>query len=206
MKQTRPVRTLFCVMDLHGDLGDNEAELWLRACRDDGEGFAQLFDLHHHRVFSRALGLAQNRHDAEDLTAAAFFELWRKRRSVRVVKGSILPWLLVTTVNLARNGHRSTVRYERFLRTMPRAEHVDGPDAEPWETRRRLVASLAELAPIDSALFVLTALEGLPMAEAAEALGLKPSTARVRLHRARVRLRGELHDLNPTARPAEGTS
>jgi len=195
------MRTLFCVMDLDAD----EAELCSRACRDDGEAFGELFDLHHRRVFSRALGLARNRHDAEDVTAAAFFELWRKRRSVRVVNGSILPWLLVTAVNFARNGRRSTVRYERFLRTMPRPDHDDGPDAEHWETRRRVTASLAELSPVDSALFVLTALEGLPMTQAAEALGLKPSTARVRLHRARVRLRGELHDLNPTARPAEGT-
>jgi len=183
----------------------DEAELWSRACRDQGTAFGQLFDLHHKRVFARALGLAQNVHDAEDVTAAAFFELWRKRRSVRVVNGSILPWLLVTTVNLARNGRRSTARYERFLRTMPRTEHLNGPNAEQWETRRRLAASLAELSPVDSALFVLTALEGLSMAQAAEAVGLKPATARVRLHRVRVRLRGELHDLNPTARPAEGT-
>jgi RNA polymerase sigma factor (sigma-70 family) len=183
----------------------DEAELWRRACRDEGDAFGELFDLHHQRVFSRAMGLAQNRHDAEDVTAAAFFELWRKRRAVRVVNGSILPWLLVTTVNLARNGLRSTARYERFLRTMPRPDHEDGPDAEQWETRRRVAASLAELSTVDSALFVLTALEGLPMAQAAEALGLQPSTARVRLHRARVRLRGELHDLNPTTRPAEGT-
>ncbi len=184
----------------------DETELWARACRDDGDAFGQLFDLHHGRVFLRALGLAENRHDAEDVTAAAFFELWRKRRSVRIVHGSVLPWLLVTTVNLARNGHRSTVRYERFLRTMPRAGVVNSPDAELWETRRRLATSLARLSPVDSALFVLTALEGLPTAQAAEAVGLTPSTARVRLHRARVRLRGDLHDLNPIAHPAEGTS
>jgi RNA polymerase sigma-70 factor (ECF subfamily) len=196
------VRTLFYVTDSDVD----EAEWWNRACRDQGDAFGRLFDLHHTRVFSRALGLTENRHDAEDVTAAAFFELWRKRRSVRIVNGSILPWLLVTTVNLARNKRRSTARYERFLRTMPRTEHTTGPDTEQWETRRRLSASLAELAPVDSALFVLTALEGVPIAQAAEAVGLKPATARVRLHRARVRLRGDLHDLNPTTRPAEGTS
>lgn len=195
------MRTLFFVMHADAD----ETELWNRARHDRGDAFGLLFDLHHKRVFTRALGLAENSHDAEDVTAAAFFELWRKRGSVRVVNGSILPWLLVTTVNLARNRRRATARYERFLRTMPRAAHANGPDAEQWETRRRLAASLAELAPVDSALFVLTALEGLPIAQAAEAVGLKPATARVRLHRARVRLRGDLHDLNPTARPAEGT-
>ena len=37
-------------------------------------------------------------------------------------------------------------------------------------------------------------------------LGVKPSTARVRLHRARARLRVDLHDLNPTPLRTEGIS
>lgn len=184
----------------------DELELWDRARQNEGDAFGQLFDLHRDRVFSRALGLMENWHDAENVTAAAFFELWRRRRSVRIVHGSVLPWLLVTTVNLARNGRRSTARYERFLRTVSRADLIDGPDAEPIETRQRLAYSLARLSPVDGALFVLTVLENLPMAQAAEAVGLKPSTARVRLHRARARLRVDLHDLNPIPNPAKGTS
>lgn len=187
------------------NLEKGELELWERALQNEGDAFGQLFDLHRGRVFSRALGLMENRHDAEDVTAAAFFELWRRRRSVRSVRGSVLPWLLVTTVNLARNGRRSTARYERFLRTVPRADSIDGPDAELAETRQRLTDSLARLSPVDAALFVLTVLEDLPVAQAAEAVGLKPSTARVRLHRARARLRVDLHDLSPIPNPAKGT-
>lgn len=181
-----------------------ELELWERARQNEGDAFGQLFDLHRARVFARALGLMANWHDAENVTAAAFFELWRRRRSVRVVRGSVLPWLLVTTVNLARNVRRSTARYKRFLRTVPRADPIDGPDAEPTETRQRLADSLARLSPVDAALFVLTVLEDLPVAQAAEAVGLKPATARVRLHRARARLRVDLHDLNPIPNPAKG--
>jgi RNA polymerase sigma-70 factor (ECF subfamily) len=142
----------------------------------------------------------QNWHDAENVTAAAFFEMWRKRRSVRVVNGSVLPWLLVTTVNVARNGRRSTMRYERFLRMAPRETLLDGPDAEALETRHRLAASLARLSSVDSALLILTALEEVSIVEAAEALGLTPGTARVRLHRARARLRVDLTDLDPITR------
>ena len=183
-----------------------ELELWERARANDGEAFGELFDLHRDRVYRRALGLLEERHDAEDITAGAFFELWRKRRSVKPVRGSVLPWLLVATVNLSRNHRRSTARYQRFLRSSPRAELVDGPDAEQAETSDRLVASLAQLSPTDGALLVLTALEDLPLAQAAEALGLRPATARVRLHRARARLRLDLHDLNPFPRNAEGAN
>jgi RNA polymerase sigma factor (sigma-70 family) len=190
----------------HADPDEPDAELWARAIRRDGPAFALLFDRHRDRVFGRALGLVQNRHDAEDVTAAAFFELWRKRRSVRVVDGSVLPWLLVTAVNIARNRRRATMRYERLLRSAPRTRDLDGPNAELLDTRRRLATAIERLSPIDAALVVLTGEDDLPVARAAELLGLTPGAARVRLHRARARLRDELHDLDPNVRPVEGST
>ena len=183
-----------------------ELRLWERARQNDGEAFGRLFDLHRVRVYRRALALVEDQHDAEDVTAAAFFELWRKRHRVAPVNGSVVPWLLVTVVNVSRNLRRSTIRYRRFLSAAPRAETVRPPDAELVETRQRLAAALRELSPVDSALLVLTALEGMPITEAAEAVGLKPATARVRLHRVRQRLRADLHDLDPRPLPAEGIS
>lgn len=191
-------RTFFYVMVPQ----DTEAELWERARHDDGAAFGLLFDLHRDRVYRRAIGLMASTHDAEDVTAAVFFELWRRRRTVRQVGGSVLPWLLVTTVNLSRNAQRSSARYQRVLRSMPRTEPVTRLDDEAGETRRRLRDSLGRLSPVDGALFVLTSFEGVPLAEAAEAVGLKLSTARMRLHRARTRLRVDLHDLKPTIYPA----
>lgn len=182
----------------------DELDLWVRARASDGDAFARLFDLHRDRVFRRAFGLVGVLHDAEDVTAATFFELWRRRRSVTPIGGSVLPWLLVTTVNISRNARRSTMRYQRLLRSAPRGESVEGPDAESLETRDRLALSLRALSPADSALLVLTSLEGLPIVDAAQALGLKPGTARVRLHRIRARLRDELHDLRPATFPSEG--
>ncbi|MEO7374065.1 MAG: RNA polymerase sigma factor [Terrimesophilobacter sp.] len=180
---------------------DDEAEFWLRARRDDGAAFAALFDLHQARVYRRALGLLGNVHDAEDVAAAAFFELWRKRRSVLLVSGSVLPWLLVTTVNLSRNALRRTGRYRRLLHDLASDESAFDPDVDESEVHQRLATSLRRLSPVDGALFVLTVLEDVPITQAAEAVGLNASTARVRLHRARARLRDELHDLNPTALP-----
>lgn len=193
------VRTFLGVMD-----DSVEPELWRRARENDGEAFGRLFDVHKARVYRRALGLVEDRHDAEDITAIAFFELWRKRHSITPVKGSVLPWLLVTVVNVSRNQQRSASRYQRFLRAAPRHATTDAPDAEPLETRQRLAVALRELSPVDSALLVLTVLEDVPMTEAAQAVGLKPGTARVRLHRARARLREDLQDLDPRPVAAEG--
>lgn len=188
------MRTLSNVMD---NSRPAEVDLWERARLDDGDAFGALFDIHHTRVFHRALGLMANKHDAEDVAAAVFFELWRKRRSVRLVNASVLPWLLVTTVNLSRNARRATSRYERVIRGLPREEFVAAPDAAVVETKDRLADALQQLSAVDGALFVLTAFEDLPLADAAAAVGLKPSTARMRLSRARERLRSDLHDLHP---------
>lgn len=183
-----------------------ELQLWERARENDGKAFGGLFDMHRDRIYRRALSLVDSRHDAEDITASAFFELWRKRHSVTPANGSVLPWLLVTVVNLSRNLRRSTTRYQRFLRSAPRSAPVESPDAELLETRARLTASLRGLSSVDGALLVLTVLEGIPIAQAAEVVGLNPSTARVRLHRARARLRIDLHDLHPVSLPTEGIS
>jgi RNA polymerase sigma-70 factor (ECF subfamily) len=149
-----------------------------------------------------------NIHEADDIAAAVFFELWRKRRSVPLVDGSIRPWLLVTTVNLSRNSRRSTARYRAVLRSLPRAELIAGTeDVGGIESNQRLAVSLARLSPVDAALLVLTILEDVPVAEAAQAVGIKPATARVRLHRARSRLRIELQDLSPVIQTAtEGSA
>lgn len=185
------------------DNGD-DALIWERARQNEGAAFRELFDRHHGRVYRRALGLLGRTDEAEDVTAAAFFELWRKRISVTLIEGSVLPWLLVTTVNLSRNAQRSTARYARLIQSLPREEAVINPRAPESDASQRLIDSLKNLPRIDSALFVLTALEDFSITEAAASVGLKPATARVRLHRARARLRGELHDLQPMTRRSEG--
>ncbi|TDW42419.1 RNA polymerase RpoE-like sigma-24 subunit [Curtobacterium sp. PhB42] len=185
----------------------DDGPLWTRAVRDDGAAFAALFDRHRPRIYRRALSLTEHSHDAEDITAAAFYELWRKRKSVTLVAGSVAPWLLVTTVNLTQNHRRAAARYRRLLEALPRDDaQAPATDAEDLEARERLRTTIRGLAPQDAALLVLTGVEEMPVWQAAQAVGLKPPAARVRLHRMRQRLQRDLHDLRPSVRNApEGT-
>jgi RNA polymerase sigma factor (sigma-70 family) len=171
-----------------------EAQLWASALAKDPQAYAAIFDLHSARVYRRALGLLGNTHDAEDVTAAAFFELWRKHRAVRLVGGSTLPWLLVTAMNLSRNHVRGLSRYRAAIAGIPRSLDVADP-AEIVEHRLDGVAALKSLGRTDAALLVLTAVEGLSTAEAAAALGLRPGAARMRLSRLRENRRLELNPL-----------
>ena len=185
---------------MDNDPNATEAEIWRRALSRDGYAFAELFEMHQARVYRRALGLLENVHDAEEVTSSVFFELWRKRRAVRLVDGSVLPWLIVTTVNTARNHRRGMVRYRRLLASLPRSERTEDAqfvalgNLENEVLGVRLTNALARVAAGDVALLVLTAFDGLTVAQAAHAVGIKPGTARMRLHRARLRLQAELAD------------
>jgi RNA polymerase sigma factor (sigma-70 family) len=178
---------------------EGDKELWRRSLDGDGEAFGSLFDKYRERVFRHAWRLVQTRHDAEDVVASAFLELWRRRADVRLVDGSVLPWLLVTTTNMGRNATRATRRYRQLLERLPRA--LDQPDAAETAFSihsigidPRLRAGLHALKKIDAQLVALVALEGYPVGDAAELLELSLPAARARLHRARSSLREQLGD------------
>jgi RNA polymerase sigma factor (sigma-70 family) len=174
---------------------DDETAMWSAALACDEQAFGRLFDRHRDRVFRHALRLVEFRAEAEDVTASAFFELWRRRDAVRVVDGSVLPWLLVTTTNLARNASRSTRRYRAMLAQFPRGEVGADPALLAGERVQRdadadrLHRAITTLSSDDAALLVLTAVEGWTTARAAEAIGIRHDAARTRLTRIRRRVR-----------------
>ena len=178
----------------------DDRDLWARACDGDGEAFGVLFDRYHARVRRHAGRLVEDAADIDDVASAAFLELWRRRRHVRIVDDSVLPWLLVVTTNVTRNLARSRRRYRRFLRALPppraaldAAEQALATDVTGADTRVR--RALGSLSDVDARLIALVAVGDLPVAEAAEATGLTVSAAKSRLHRARARLREELGDM-----------
>ena len=180
-----------------GDSSKSVALLWSRACAGDGEAFGRVFDAYRDRVCRHALRLVGGVQDAEDVTAIAFLELWRRREAVRLVADSVLPWLLVTTGNVARNQRRSAVRYRRFLAALPRPDSaldasaslaqssVFGVDAD-------LRRTLQSLRGDDLHLLVLVSIEDYTIADAAAVLGLSEAAAKSRLHRLRARIRSQL--------------
>lgn len=78
----------------------DDASLWLAATSGTATAFATLFQRHRPAVFRTAYGKTQSIHDAEDVVATVFLEAWRNKSKVRIVQGSILPWLLATTTLL----------------------------------------------------------------------------------------------------------
>lgn len=173
-------------------MSDEDSADWELLRHGDNSALARLFDRHEARVFRHASRLLSVREDAKDAMTIAFFELWRRRGSVRLVDGSPLPWLLNTVSNTARNFERSSRRYHLMLGRLP--------DPEPQEPVRArdesgVLAALRRLPEREQSVIVLTVLEGYQEGETARALGIPVGTVKSRLSRAKARLRGELDQI-----------
>ncbi len=167
---------------------------WRRAVAGDGEAFGLLFDAHGDRAYRHALRLTRNAQDAQDVAAAAFLELWRRRADVRLVDDSVLPWLLATTTNLALNQRRGLRRHRDFLARLPgRDQAVESAETHALakadlDVDPALRAGIGALRLVDQQLLALVALEGYPLKAAAAALGMSEQAARSRWQRIRRRL------------------
>jgi RNA polymerase sigma-70 factor (ECF subfamily) len=170
-------------------MNDGDASDWVRVCGGDPAALGALFDRHEARLFRHACRLLTAREDAKDAVTIAFFELWRKRESVRLVDGSPLPWLLNTVSNSARNLERSGRRYRTLI---ARAARPDSLPEISGSDESGVLAALKRLPAREQSVVVLTILEGYPEREAAQTLGIPVGTVKSRLARARARLRDEM--------------
>jgi RNA polymerase sigma factor (sigma-70 family) len=170
-------------------MDDAGAGLWVRVRDGDEDALGELFDLHEARLFRHAQRLLSVREDARDAVVMAFFELWRRRASVRLVDGSPLPWLLNTVSFTARNLERSGRRYRELVARAPRGEHTAGPVAHD---ESGVLAALTRLPAREQSVLVLSVLEGYSDRVVAETLGIPLGTVKTRLARAKRRLRDEM--------------
>lgn len=176
---------------LWGVEGLSDREVLARVIAGEPVEFGVLWDRHCDRILNHLLRVGEQRADAEDLTAVVFLELWRHRDRVRYVDDAVLPWLIVTAQNVHRNAARSRRRYRAMLASLPPASAVSDPaDALDGDDRTDLVRRvLAEARGTDQDLAILTAVEGYTVGQAAQAVGLTESAARMRLSRLRATIR-----------------
>ena len=143
-------------------------------------------------------------HLAADLTADVFLAAIDGAHTYRPDRGPVVAWLYGVGRNTIaaevrrRSRELNAVRRisgQRLLDPASQARIEERIDAE--RESRRLYRALAALGDDDRALLELVALDGLSVADAARSLGVKPATARVRLHRSRARLTAILRRPGP---------
>jgi RNA polymerase sigma factor (sigma-70 family) len=145
-------------------------------------------------VFAYVATLLGDRSAAEDVTASAFERAYRRQRTYKAARGSERAWLFGIARNAALDELRRRRRAAPMLGELP-DELAPAPDEEAELAIRRTTvrAALAAMAPRDRELVALKFFAGLDNAEIAGVLGISPSNAGTRLHRAVLRLREACH-------------
>lgn len=185
---------------------DTDAALAHRLARDVDAAFPALVAEHSDRLFTIALRLLGDRRDAEEVAQDALVRAFRAMHEYprdRIAALRLRPWLASIAVNLARNRRRR--RDDRqppsSLEPMLNAGFdppMDDRRAAPAaaldrrEAQHELAAALLRLTPVVRSAIVLRHVDGLSVAEVAEALGRPEGTVKAQVHRGLRELRAIL--------------
>jgi RNA polymerase sigma factor (sigma-70 family) len=145
--------------------------------------------------------------DVADVVAETFLTAWRRFDEL---PADPVPWLFVTARRLVANRVRSARRrralHERVAASSAFVPLV--PETELAEVDQRLLTAIRELPDAEREAFILVAWDDLDPARAARVAGCSPGTFRMRLHRARRRLKQRMAlrpfpDLTASRAPVE---
>ncbi len=157
------------------------------------------------RFVARRVG---DRERAADLTAEIFLAAVDSAPRYQPRKGPPKAWLYGIARVLVANERRRRGRERAGQARLRGSTMLDHDDAARLDARldaaaqaRALYAAMDRLPEAERAVLELVALDELTVAEAASAAGVRPVTARVRLHRARRKLRAELEQAAAPAAP-----
>jgi RNA polymerase sigma factor (sigma-70 family) len=177
-------------------MDESDAGLLAATARGDAEAFGRFYRRHEHQVLGYAVARCSNASDVADAVGETFLAALGAASRFRDDGGDAVPWLFGIARRVLARQHRSLARRQRLigrLETLPSftPAEADAVDAAIDAARLapRLAAALAKLRPRDQELLRLVGIDGLSPAQAGEVLGVNPNTARIRLSRARARVK-----------------
>lgn len=156
----------------------------------DESGFVALVGPLMEPALRLAYSMLGDRAEAEDATQEAVTKAWRKLHQLRPGM-PVRPWFLAIVANQCRN-----VRRARWFR-LPRLATVDR--SAEWRDpagKLDLERALERLPMADRQALFLHYYLDLPIEEVAQALGTTAGAVKVRIHRARARLRPGLEEVD----------
>jgi RNA polymerase sigma-70 factor (ECF subfamily) len=188
----------------------DDRELVDAAKAGDREAFRTLFERHHRRAYSLALGVVRNADDALDVVQDAFIKAHRHLDKFEG-QSSFYTWLYRIVMNLAIDH----IRKHRRARAVDFTDQVTEGDAQvgedsllprilggnpgrallDQEIRGRIEQALGELSDNHRAVLVMREMEGLSYEEMAQVMGCSKGTIMSRLFHARKNMQRRLIDL-----------
>jgi len=166
----------------------------------DPEAFEALVRATHADTYTLAYRLTGNEEDARDVVQETYLRAYKGLKRFRG-EAQFTTWLYRITANCASThlGRRRKHRHDELDESVglvdERAEHDPILRADASELREELKVALQDLPPKLRSVIVLRDIYDLPHEAIAEELGISETAAKVRLHRARKKLREEIFPL-----------
>jgi RNA polymerase sigma-70 factor (ECF subfamily) len=177
----------------------DEGELVAAARSGDRRAFDELVRRTFVDTFTLARRLTGNEEDARDVVQEAYLRAWKGIGKFRG-EAAFSTWMYRITANAAasnvqrRRRHRTESFADDFEPVDRTAESSVSEGAESAEALERISAALDDLPGKLRSVVVLKDVYGMSHEAIAEELGITVSAAKVRLHRARRKLRDVLYD------------
>ncbi|MFC4495573.1 RNA polymerase sigma factor SigM [Streptomyces ovatisporus] len=189
----------------------DDRELLARHVDGDPEAFGEIVRRHRDRLWAVAVRTLGDREEAADAVQDALISAYRAAHTFRG-QSAVTTWLHRITVNACLDRARKatsrrtslTDDTERLDLLLEPHESADLP-AEREDLHRQLVTALAQLPAEQRAALVLVDMQGYPVAEAADVLGVAVGTVKSRCARGRARLLPLVSHLRPNGEE-RGTS
>lgn len=180
-------------------LSDNE--LITAILEGNTSAYAELVKRHQRYVFTLAMRYAKSREDAEEIAQDTFIKAYRALGTFKQ-SAKFSTWLFTITYTTAM----TFLRKKRLLTDsindeesgMQLENHISAYQANGIEQRSGYVylnQAIEQLMPDDAAIITLFYKAEQSLEEIGQALKLEPNTVKVKLHRARTRLKEKLQFL-----------
>ena len=178
--------------------GLNDIEIISKVLSGDQQAYAGLVNRYQNYVFTLALRFTKNREDAEEVSQDIFIKAYRSLANFRGASKfstwlySIVNNTCITFLRKKRLAIQS-LDDEKVFETA--ANQDSGFSANQVEQKSRIAMvnkAIAMLGPDDAAVITLFYKGEQTLEEIAQILGMEANTAKVRLHRARTRLKEKM--------------
>jgi RNA polymerase sigma-70 factor (ECF subfamily) len=123
---------------------------------------------------------------ADEITSDTFVRAWMA--SDRIRQPTVKSYLLTIARNAYADLLRRATRHRQLDEDMPDTRISPQTQVEQSAEVRAVLAALQQLPEMDRTVLLMRALDGMPYEEIAETLGISVAAAKVKAHRARLKL------------------
>ncbi|HQS50536.1 MAG TPA: sigma-70 family RNA polymerase sigma factor [Daejeonella sp.] len=179
----------------------SDTELIDKVLGGDKAAYADLMKRHQRFVFTLALRFAKNREDAEEIAQDCFIKAYRSLNTFRNTS-KFSTWLYsivyTTAMTFLRKKRLDIQSIDTEAGLLNIENHVSDLNSDEVELKSKMVfvnRAIDQLLPDDAAVITLFYQGEQSLDEIGKALGMETNTVKVKLHRARHRLKEKIENI-----------